>query len=248
MAEFAVVGNDRAVEAWSRFRLPFEPRAAALEFRSALRIAIARLTPDGAFRCEYGSAVRSFCDVENVLLYNVGMSFFRPLTQAGIVFERSYRVPRAPSPETYGHYHRYAVGEGFGFTTWEPTTVVARWQGRTPSGSATKPESWWLASATALREQRATVDFGAVFGLRIRMGTGRATLSSTLKPMLDGMIAALHCDRAPSTAAVERLAARLAWPASSVEDLLRRDPAPLGARTVVRPYRKGVQWNPVDDL
>lgn len=66
--------------------------------------------------------------------------------------------------------------------------------------------------------------------------------------MLDGTIAALHSDPAPSPLMVERLAAQLARSEDELSSMLRADGA-LGARfAVVRPYREGIQWNPADDL
>ncbi len=57
----------------------------------------------------YGSAVPEFCDVENVLLYNVGASSFAAIAAAGIRVERSDVCPAPPVPlaGVARHYFRY---------------------------------------------------------------------------------------------------------------------------------------------
>lgn len=72
--------GDRTVVAWSTRRLPFEPAGWLLEFRRTLRAAVTALeAPAGTpLTAIYASADRSPCDVENVLVYNVGCAIRRP--------------------------------------------------------------------------------------------------------------------------------------------------------------------------
>ena len=248
MHDHVVTGDRRIVEAWSRSRLPFEPRGSALDLRAEIRSGVAALEPGGVLHCTYGSANRRPCDVENVLLYNVGMSAFRPLTGDGIVFERSYDVPAHPTGATFAHHYRYVVGAPIIFEHWKESTVVARWRAEAPRHGADKPAGWWAGAIAGVSCENDALGDVAVFGLRIRVGTGRVSIASSLKPMLDGFIAALHHDPDPSPLAVERLAAHLNLSSPAVNEmLLGEGHSPLGARTIVRPYRENVQWNPADD-
>lgn len=246
MTDFLVVGTNQRVDAWSNRRLPFEPRGSALEFRTTLREAVAELAPKGILRCVYDSAERTFCDTENVLLYNVGMSAFRPLVEAGLVFERSFDVPTPPTGQAFAHHHSYAMSDGDGPECWATPRVVSSWQATVPA----RPSSaagWWLAVSRAVP----TVEGGLEaqpFGLRLRVAAGAVSIQSALKAMLDGTIAALHSDPTPSSLAVERVAAHLGASALELVAMLARA-GPLGARNaLVRAYRDGVQWNPADDL
>src|SRR4051794_40572491 len=109
--DFVVVPASGSVEAWSVRRLPFEPRDAMLQFRTALRAALAGLESESArLWCVYSSASTDFCDAENVLLYNVGMSSFGRLMERGVTFERAHLVPPCPMPLSGPELHhvRYA--------------------------------------------------------------------------------------------------------------------------------------------
>ena len=249
MHDHVVTGDRRIVEAWSRTRLPFEPRGPALDLRAEIRSGLDALEPGGVLHCTYSSANRDRCDAENVLLYNVGMRPFRSLTGEGIVFERSYDVPAHPTGATFAHHYRYVVGAPIAFEHWNESTVVARWRAEAPRRCADKPAGWWAGAVAGVSRENDALGDAAVFGLRIRVGTGRVSIASSLKPMLDGFIAALHHDPDPSPIAVERLAAHLNLSSPAVSEMLRGEGrSPLGARIIVRPYRENVQWNPADDL
>ena len=73
---FVVHGSDAGVERWSSQRLPFEPKGWMLEYRSALREALGRLDParGPVLIASFASTDRKPCDVENLLLYNLGLS------------------------------------------------------------------------------------------------------------------------------------------------------------------------------
>ena len=83
-----------AVEAWATERLPFEPKGWMLELRSALR---QMRSHNGALLAAvYSSQVDAFCDVENVVIYNVGAGNFAATASAGLRLERGYFCPPAP--------------------------------------------------------------------------------------------------------------------------------------------------------
>lgn len=241
-----VVGNEQRVDAWSNRRLPFEPKGPALEFRTQLHSHLASLRPRGVLRCVYGSADRTFCDAENVLLYNVGMSAFTRLVASGLVFERTYEVPTRPTAAAFAHHHSYATSDAEAPGHWAAGRVVASWQATVPS-KRSSAAAWWLAVASSVASTEGELR-DQPFGLRIRVASGAVSIQSALKAMLDGTIAALHWDPMASHLAVERLGARLGVAPERLFSMLVTH-GPLGPRpALIRPYRDGIQWNPADDL
>lgn len=77
----------------------------------------------------------------------------------------------------------------------------------------------------------------------------RGGLAGLLKPLTDGVIAALHTHNGPTDAVAERAAA--VDPQLSAAEVARlltehRD-VPLGAVRLVVPWGNSVQWHPADD-
>lgn len=71
----------RIVRAWAPFRPPFEPKpdSPAYLFRTQLRQAVSTLvveSEDEVLRWVYVSSARGLVDTENVLVYNLGPSYF----------------------------------------------------------------------------------------------------------------------------------------------------------------------------
>lgn len=238
-----ITGSRTSVSAWSVLRLPFEPRGWQMEFRTQLRSALREVDhgDDSALVATYASPDDSFVDVENVLLYNVGSASLSPLMAGGVVCSRipsanelhhvSYSVvPSLPDPDPLATDT---------LATLEAT--VARW----PSSAG----AWW----TLLRpgaERVASDTHEAQFCVDVTL-TGpdlRGTrVAGMVKSLLDGAISALHAhDGSGRTVLLERLRA-LGEPEHAWQQLVNVETAVLGRRTLVRPYRDGVAWNPADD-
>jgi hypothetical protein len=113
MEPFVVRGDTNTVEVWSEERLPFELRGWHATMRGQLRKAVRLLEPrpGSVLRAVYSSADRSFVDVEDVLFYKVGPSYFQLLVGTGLVFERSFHpVPWADDRKARAqHHHRYQL-------------------------------------------------------------------------------------------------------------------------------------------
>lgn len=255
--DYVLEASSTIVEAWSTTRLPFEPTGWRKEFRQRLRSSLAELeVPAGQLlHAVYASLDRSFCDVENVLLYNVGMATFAGKLSSGLQIERSFAVPPAPEAKhtPFAHYHRYgSVAAEPGFEEWTSKNLVAEVSGIAWPRRAMKAADWWYAARSGAISAAAAIEAGVPFGMDIVI-TGPAVLPSglhnVLKPLLDGVIAALqHHDGTNLDIVSERLAVGLGCPAQEVADLLSAPGAAvLGATRLVRPYRDGVQWNPADD-
>jgi hypothetical protein len=221
-----------------------------LEFRSELRSTLARLdATTGRLRCSYRSRSAELCDAENVLLYNVGVSTFTRLGRRAVIFERSYELPVCPA-QLAGraeHHCLYVADCDGSFVSWRVTAPAASFGGQAPK-RADKVADWWWPTRLSIRNVVGSDLAGQRFGLHIRMGPTSRSLIGLLKPMLDGIVAALHRDPTPDALAVSRVAAHLAVSSEAVDVNLDPSHAPLGQRRLLWPYRDGVQWNPADEM
>jgi hypothetical protein len=247
---FLVRGADHSVEFWSDQRLPFEPKGTMLEARAALRAALRRLQADPrrGLIASYSSVESGFCDVENILFYNVGAASFAGLASRAIRFERHWsRPPLSPCGRTFFHQHRYEVAEA---ATVRPDV---------PSCSMSfplslprmfeKPHSVWWEAARAVSHIRSP--FTGPFALHVAVDLRRpvSNLAAILKPLLDGLISALHRDRVPHPEVIRRLSERMGWSLGEIEARLASPTTPLlGDRDLVSVYRDFVKWNPADEL
>ncbi|MBM3332952.1 hypothetical protein FJY68_14090 [candidate division WOR-3 bacterium] len=73
-------------------------------------------------------------------------------------------------------------------------------------------------------------------------------LASIVKPLIDGVVAAFHLHDGKCLDEIgSRLATRIGVRRRDVERFLIEGEAILDKRTLVRPFRAGVQWYPGDD-
>jgi hypothetical protein len=247
---YVVRGDGRRVEFWTKIRLPFEPKDALLNARNDLRLALRSLKPrpGQSLQATYASAERSFCDVENVLFYNVGPATFGGLAGSGISFDRSWSpVPPLSGDTPMAHYHCYQLVDALPVRPDAPL-----WQSRfplPPLSSSIKPHSiWWEASRAAASP---SVSLNESFELKVLLGTPTPipNLATIIKPLLDGLISAFHIDSQADGDVIQRLAAKTGWPEDEIRRRLTQPTAPLlGARRLVSAYRNFVKWNPADEL
>lgn len=111
------------VDVWSIQRLSFEPKEWLLNLRDDIRTAVGSLKsgPNDVLHAIYGSYSNDFCDIENILLYNVGMGHFSRLAERGIRFERYFTYPAPPHslPAQQLYYHHYtSANANRGFLHW----------------------------------------------------------------------------------------------------------------------------------
>jgi hypothetical protein len=238
--EFEVSEVSDCFEAWSVTRLPFEPKNWLIDYRQALRNALKRLQArEGlGLSARYFAPDDDLADLENVLCYNVGSSSYAHLIGGGLQLDRDrspdhlHRVSYRVRPITIGHAAPFA-------------TVTAD----IPSGTHSAGQ-WW-ALLRPLITVMPTASQVATFGVELEL-SGKWTnsaVASEVKPMLDGLISALHSHNQDD---YDTLWQRLA-PLGAPDDLsqLLRDTtcAVLGPRRLVRAHGpSGIAWNPADHL
>lgn len=174
---YLTTGTAKTAELWSDTRLPFEPRGASRQARQEIRTRLRHLvaTPGEILCADYVSEDNSFCDVENVLFYNVGRSTFRAATKNGLAFRRLHaKPPPSPTGRAYRHFQRYAL------IPIAATAIAGR---RICSiafelerlSSSTKPhEVWWPIMHRGAATYARVLDGGCPFGLRLRLEVPRA--------------------------------------------------------------------------
>ncbi len=252
-------GQD-AVEVWSTQRLQFEPKEWQKDLRADIRRELQHIRiPQGhVLHALYGTPLSEFCDVENILFYNVGASAFTHLAQHGLRFERSFVSPGPPSSlKGQSHYHRYAIaGSQTGFLHWNVGRTLAQWSTlQIPRlSSGTKCALLWYA----FRSQPIEIlhmpgETPKQYGVRVDVmvpATETINIAGFMKPLLDGLIASFHAHNGQDLVLVsQRISQDIGQRPQMLADILcRRDRALLGTRRLVWPYRSNVQWNPGDDL
>lgn len=246
-ARYEIRSDRYSVEFWADTRLPFQPMGAVKQARVTLREALrSLLAVEGSWlAAEYVSAVTDAVDVENVLFYNVGAGVFSQLLTRGVTAQRRRKKPRrSPSGVQYRHFQRYNI-EQVRSATRSDTVLVFR----SPRlHSTTKPHDvWWAASSGSFS---GVTPLTGRFCLDIEVPKSAAgSLASGMKPLLDGVVSAMHPVEHVDELAVERLSDATGWERSEIIKRLERPAATLlGARTVLSSYRRFVKWDPADDL
>lgn len=247
------------VEVWSSRRLPFEPKGAMVELRGAIRAAVAELSRAAGYRYRLAATYRSLApglvDAENILFYNVGTGAFgRPVAIHG---ERRFEDPPPPldqAPGPYAHHHRYVANGVDTPTPWRVVQTACRWSAPLPNGAGdlSGVARTWRAIRQVM-EQCGVVPDREPFAVRATIaGPGAVGLAllSSLKTVLDGIVAACHHhDGTDAFELASRIAEAGQMSMAEVQTLLSEArSSPLGERRLVHRFGKGVQWNPADDL
>lgn len=260
---YTIVGpqkGSRKVDLWSVRRLPFEPTGWMKELRGELQDAIRSLPvqTDDVLHATYTSNDDTFVDVENVLFYNVGTGCFAKAGGLGLRFERVFAsAPKSPTALSGSalHHHRYEVAPRSGtFDHWERGETLASWTAPSiPLRPQPSAAFVWLrmkvgGEVSTFGERTSSEGFGMTVTIHQPPGN-TLNLPSVIKPLLDGVIAALHSHDGSTLEEVSnRLAGKLATsPSTIARALMETQHACLGQRTLVRPFQRFVQWNPADD-
>ena len=244
------------VEMWSKQRLSYYPADSHVKAgRDQLRAALKRMAHDASLvlSASYTSSQDgSAFDLENVLAYNVGMSAFARTGQRGMCFKRIRATPPPrQSGVNFDHHHSYRLATPPSRPR-EGLSLTVDLQG--PDLRSVE-RVWWAVSGASAVEANAPAfrPITGRFALHVEIGMiGRAKLPSVIKKLLDGLVAGLQADSAPSPEAVDRLSQRLSRPAADVANRLLHPTTHLihSDSRLVLPYRKdsqdSLQWHPAD--
>lgn len=244
--------------AWTSRPLQYAAKGEQRTYVQQLRSALADLVPTGELTAVLETAAAGTFDVENVLLYNVGTAAFGTLCTQGLSFIRRRGSPQftpaASVTQAWPVLTHYQTGSRPLLLSRSEPHLCFHFE-VSHLNTSTKAHVVWVAARAAVGRSSAKPLEATRFGLRLSVQSALApTNSSTigaLKPLLDGVISALHKHiDDPSTAlAIERLDDLCTAGTGRVRQLLASPVAVLPARRLVKPFSStGVQWNPADDL
>lgn len=257
--------KSNVVELWSTKRLPFEPKGWLLEMRNSLKGALKNLKyyNDTPLKAVYTSNLKEFCDVENILLYNIGTGTFKQLCQQGVYLERRIESPPEPPIQLEGndlHHHIYSTGDETTLTPyWVKKDDLVCWTNVPcrPLIGEVKPHDIWYTMKSgfinAYPHKPESLN-QTYYGISIKVMAPLSTkinLAGVLKPLLDGIISSFHShiDIKRDVNVFKRLATRLKKDEFEIKNKLSETKnAVLGSRCLLHPFGKGIQWNPADDL
>lgn len=222
-----------------------------VEYRSALRTALLGLdaTEGRVLVARFASAETRPCDVEDLLLYNVGLSTFAHLRNEEIVLSRTYApaVPPEGDARLLVHHHQYEVTGKAG--TRPQGRVVARVPEIALRRPITVGQVWHDVRTAGVEVERADRDDRPALHLTVHRPSNGPAMLGMVKVLVDGVVSALHShDGTELDMVAARLGRRLGVVAADVASLLTANSAAaLGTRRLLWPFRDFVQWNPGDD-
>ena len=251
--QFLVRSSPRQVESWSVKRLPFEPKGWLLDLRDCIRRSVLEMSCASNELVEglYTSTDEAYCDTENILFYNVGTSYFRRFSERGLRFKRSFDEPPQPPRDVGhapGHHVLYRIAPVHERFVPPRRTVVTCWA---ELGSFDIMEVWLsVRRGESVKAKSAHV---GPFGVSVTIDvppTRPLDAASVMKPVLDGLLSALHFhDGSMLPEVARRIGGRLGISEGEVAGhLMGAEVAVLGERRLVYPRGQSVQWNPADDL
>lgn len=250
------LSSESSVSLWLNERIPLQPTGALKAVRETLRDALLELRlPDrDLLSCCYTSQDQKDetreVDVENLVIYNIGTGNFSGLTQRGVHFRRRREMP-PPSPSTKAFAHHY----DYRFIERPTPRMGPNFCFHLPRGSVLKrpEEVWWWATQAP---RMAYVPLaGRPFSLYVELETriGGSGVANFIKPLLDGIVCAMHNDPFPSSEAIARLSRGWGRGVADIHSRLLNPPNPfLGPRAVLAKHQANsdtsVRWAPADHL
>jgi hypothetical protein len=254
------MADSPVVKAWADDYIRFQGRPPWQEqLRTEIRTLCKQLKPsdEQVLHAAFFGAKRPNADVENLVLYNIGS--FAIAGRNGIRFEHGDAVPAAAGDAEYSFCYRYALAPRSGdFTDWQQGRTLASfdWIDLGAFAGEKKLAQVWLALARGqakVFEPARAPETPFVVRVEVRPPGGlQPVWGGLVKGIFDGVISAFqaHTDTVVLPDVAERIATVL--PADRVEigeRLLDQRRAVLGTvPRLVKPYGKGVQWNPADHL
>ena len=227
----------------SEYRTVFQPKTIeAQTLKNEIKTGVENLLVENgellsAEFSEKQSAKKGFYDIENVLFYNVGAKCFSKLVNHGLVFFKT----DLPESASALYQYKYSVIEkptleyGQEIALLNDILFEGSWKGK-------KPDYFWkslkkngdkITVHKSLGEGKYALDLFVE-----KPEVERINLSTVMKPLLDGLICALHKGAFPLEKEAELCEK---WKCDS--SWIRNEEGVLWARE----YYKGRAWNPADD-
>jgi hypothetical protein len=254
--EYIIIQDDLKVEAWSLKNIPFEPKNWQVKMRRDMREALKALSSSINDKKQlYASYTtkedNKSCDIENVLLYNIGSSVFTNICDSALCIERgSFGALISEMP----HHYKYELVNKADFVIHKPQSILAIWDGTPLCKNDVKLSNldasfFW----NYIKESRVKVFSNEYiekekFGIEISIETPRPkiNLSSIIKPLVDGVICAFHQhDGDKQNDNLHEISDKLGISQEKSKLLYDDELNVLGKRSL---FTKSFQWNPADDL
>jgi hypothetical protein len=252
--KYIISYSDNIVEAWSVQNIPFEPKDWQKEMRTDLRCSLEKIAPISSLGMyeKYAVENNAYCDVENVLLYNIGTGVFRNICNSILCLEREFSsiLPPIQVKNIMPHYYRYELISNANLKVYSPKITLAEWAGLECDKFDEKPSFYWNYIKNSLLDIQHK-DFNDKFGIEIKITAPRMiNLTSIIKPLLDGVICAFHChDRNTDDDILNALFSQTGISKAALENMLLDDNFNvLGKRNLIWKRGDGIQWSPADDL
>jgi len=219
------------VAAWSTKAVSFGVKDWSNDLRLALLAALRELGASSrSLTGEVWDGLGRILDLENALMYNVGLREFAPFMSGGLWFRRhgaaflsEHELAGGP---VKAHY-RYAAGTQ-PLTPSAPTSS----EGASFSFRAERPsdvKTTWLAARAAVSALDGSVDLSSG-RLGLRVEGPRGLVAGAVKPLLDGIVSALHVLSAEDVLTLPTLAK---WGLDGAEQFVSSGFAPLGPRPLI---------------
>lgn len=253
------------IEVLSKIRIPFDNITSndILEFKDDFLFAIRALSvnKNSVISARYGTTnpKKQFYDLENVLFYNIGTANFTDLTMNGIAFAEAphYDILSKRNEwgvsEEYEHYYEYKICplevercEGLEIASWKDIPFC--------KCKSLSPLDAWMAMHKANSDihvkERIECEFGDMFALDLVFEKPRAlefNITSAMKPLLDGIISALHGGLFDEDT-ISLLMGKLLC---TRDQFVNVGMNVLGKREYIQKYpraKNGIKWNPADDM
>lgn len=232
-------------EVHSDIRLPFEPKGEAIALRKEIQRKLKALCPD-----KYNNLIaclitneEGFFDVENVLLYNVGLGAFSHLSLDEISFSLIH------NQNGYGKNYIYSYILSSELSAKSIHRPIIRFSFELDKLSyGLKPVDYWLAFHNG-DIQISTILNPLEFGLSITLEVPvKQNIVALMKSLVDGIISTLHFQRSVDQIALNVISAKKNIKRDFLQRLFnKKDYSVLGERKVVSSYRSGIKWNPEDE-
>jgi hypothetical protein len=225
------------------------------DLRAALKTSVG--SSAGILYAYFASKRREYVDIENALFYNIGAGSYRHLSENGIVFGVTRKVPPAESANNhlFDYYQCYYLKKPSAFLPdLCKGEVIAEWYdvASPPLKSMPKPHSFWHLMKKGQTKQIKILTGSSPIGICVKVHPpygSKANLPATMKTMLDGIFCAFHSHNGAN---LEHVSTTLGdyLDISSEEaqsQLMDAEMNVLGTRALVGPFLKGIKWNPADD-